>query len=455
MSALPEYTAAQPVYMNDAYIPLVENHSRYLVLRGGGGSGKSVWAAQKIAIRLTSESNHRLLVVRKVQRTLQQSVYQQLLDVLSAWGMMDGITATVSPLAIKCAATGSQILFVGIDDPEKIKSITRITSIWVEEATELELEDFTQLDIRLRGAANYYKQFILTFNPVDEGHWIKKRFFDKTDARATTLLTTFQDNYFLPEEDQQTLFGLAAVNPNYHRIYVLNEWGRVETGNEFYSSFSRAIHVKEASYVPGRPILQSWDANALPYCAMLCAQPLLTPSGGTIISIFQEYALRPPNSGLASTATKFLLDRTEKHWTSSDVRLTGDASLKARKTGDGNQSNYKDIEAAMLPALDSGSMRLWPTSNTRVGPSRDFMNYVLRGGLPGVSIQIDPSCTELIADWELAQLGADGGVFKEMYTEKETGLRYQLRGHFADIGRYLLVTLLKGEYEAFLKMRPS
>jgi hypothetical protein len=451
MSALETYTAAQPRYMNDAYIPLLKNQQRYVVLRGGGGSGKSVWAAQKLAMRLTSEDHHRLLVVRKVKDTLRQSVYEQLLEVLRSWDMLDDITTTTSPLSIKCSTTGSEILFAGIDDPEKIKSITRITSIWIEEATELDLVDFTQLDIRLRGKTTYYKQFILTFNPVDEGHWLKKRFFDTPDPRATLLLTTFQDNYFLPEEDRQTLLTLATINANYHRIYVLNEWGRIETGNEFYESFSRAAHVKPTPYLPDKPIMQGWDANALPYSAMLMCQPY-AEDGILTLRFFYEYALPPPKSGIRNTGKQFLLDRTAKGWQSSPVFLTGDASLRNRKVGEESGSNFEDVQAALQPALHSHSTRLWPHRNPGVMRRRDFINYVLRGGLPGVRVQIDPGCVKLIEDLEQVQTGVEGKV-KKRYNDKALGASYELLGHMSDDFDYILTSLLNAHYEAFANGR--
>lgn len=61
---------------------------------------------------------------------------------------------------------GSEILFSGLDDVEKLKSIYAITGIWIEEASELDEGDLNQLDIRLRGETRFYKQIILSFNPI-------------------------------------------------------------------------------------------------------------------------------------------------------------------------------------------------------------------------------------------------------------------------------------------------
>jgi len=93
------------------------------------------------------------------------------------WGLDSIFKINKSEMTMTCF-NGSVLLFKGIDDPEKIKSIDGITSIWIEEASELTLEDFTQLDLRLRGITEVAKQIILSFNPVSAEHWLKKRFFE-------------------------------------------------------------------------------------------------------------------------------------------------------------------------------------------------------------------------------------------------------------------------------------
>ena len=63
---------------NETFMPLFEDRHRYLVLKGGGGSGKSIFAGRKVLERCTSEPGHRWLVCRKVARTLRESCFKQL-----------------------------------------------------------------------------------------------------------------------------------------------------------------------------------------------------------------------------------------------------------------------------------------------------------------------------------------------------------------------------------------
>ena len=209
---------------NDAFMPLFADTHRYLVLKGGGGSGKSIFAGRKILERVTAEPGHRWLVCRKVARTLRESCFKQLLGQLSAHYPDCAYTINKSDMRI-AFPNDSEILFAGLDDVEKLKSIYNITGIWIEEASELLESDFNQLDIRLRGETRFYKQMILTFNPISMMHWLKKRFFDRPDSRVRTHESTYKDNRFLDEEAVRTLEAFKDTDAYYYQVYCLGMWG--------------------------------------------------------------------------------------------------------------------------------------------------------------------------------------------------------------------------------------
>jgi phage terminase large subunit len=209
---------------NEKFYPLYWNKDRYLVLMGGGGSGKSVFTAQKIIVRMLTEVPHRFLVVRKVAKTLRESVFAELKAVISRWGLGKLFAIREGDMRIRCV-NGNEILFAGIDDPEKMKSIHGITSIWIEEASELSPEDYRQLDIRLRTPTKHYKQMIITFNPIDVNHWLKKEFFDQKKPDCTTMHSTYKDNRFLPPEAVRVLEGFKDTDPYFYEVYALGQWG--------------------------------------------------------------------------------------------------------------------------------------------------------------------------------------------------------------------------------------
>lgn len=219
---------------NVSFLPLFFDEHRYLVLKGGGGSGKSIFAGRKVLERVTGEPGHRFLVCRKVGRTIRDSCFAQLRGQIADHYPDCGCRVYTGDMRMKFP-NGSEILFAGLDDVEKLKSIYDITGIWIEEASELLEGDFNQLDIRLRTVTPYYLQIMLSFNPISVTHWLKKRFFDfdikdpeerrKAVERTRTHESTYKDNRFLPEEAVRTLEAFRETDPYYYMVYALGQWG--------------------------------------------------------------------------------------------------------------------------------------------------------------------------------------------------------------------------------------
>lgn len=207
--------------MNDAYLKYLGRYTnRTEVYYGGAGSGKSVFVAQKIVIKAL-RGKRKVLVIRKVARTQKESCFTVIKDVLSSLNILDKCTINKSTLDITLP-NGSVFLFKGMDDSEKIKSIANITDIWIEEATELNLDDFTQLNLRLRASVPNL-QMILSFNPVSKANWCYQTFFaKKTDAFV--LKTTYKDNKFLPRAYIESLEKMIETNYTYYKIYALGEF---------------------------------------------------------------------------------------------------------------------------------------------------------------------------------------------------------------------------------------
>lgn len=167
---------SNPDHYNDIYIPLFYSQKRYNFLMWWWWSGKSKAIAQN-EIQHTYIPGNRLLGVRKVKDTIKESMYAELVWVIDDWWLQAHFEIKVSPLSIRNLITWSDIIFRGMDDPEKVKSVKWITRIWYEEASEADKEDFNQLDLRLRGA--WQLQITASWNPVDEDHFLITDFFNK------------------------------------------------------------------------------------------------------------------------------------------------------------------------------------------------------------------------------------------------------------------------------------
>lgn len=213
---------------NDAYFPyLLDYSNRYSVYYGGAGSGKSVFIAQKLLLK-ACRKKRKILVVRKYGTTLKDSVFQLVIDMLKKWGLYSHSKVNLSTYTITLP-NGSIFLFKGMDDSEKIKSITDITDIWCEEATELSEDDYTQLDLRLR-ALDGELELICSFNPVSKVNWVYRKWFaDGVKHEDTMILhTTYKDNRFLPVAYVKALEEKQRSNYTYYKIYALGEFATLD-----------------------------------------------------------------------------------------------------------------------------------------------------------------------------------------------------------------------------------
>lgn len=217
--------------INEVYRDLLLNKNRYLHLYGGAGSGKSFFTAQKLLLRAMNEEKHKFLLIRKVARTIRHSQFSLIKSLLYSSGLESIFKINESDLRMSSLINGNEFLSAGLDDREKLKSIFGITSIWVEEATELDYSDFNQLDLRLRGRTKNYKQIILTYNPVNSHHWLNtKKFKD-----SFKIKTTYKDNRHIDKEYIDVLNNLKTQDEEYYNIYALGEWGILK--NVIYKPF--------------------------------------------------------------------------------------------------------------------------------------------------------------------------------------------------------------------------
>ena len=223
------------IYVNDAYIPYLNDTTRTQIFFGGSSSGKSFFLAQRVVMDVLK--GHNYLIVRNVANTIKRSVYNQIVKTIIDFNLSEVFQMSKSEMVITCKRNNRQILFGGLDDPEKLKSITPIdgviTDIWIEEATETAREAYKQLTKRLRGATpdGIGKRIIFSFNPILQTHWIYQEFFwnwddSKNLYKSDDLLilkTTYKDNKFLTDEE---IYALEhETDPYFYNVYTLGNWG--------------------------------------------------------------------------------------------------------------------------------------------------------------------------------------------------------------------------------------
>lgn len=211
---------------------------RYRVCKGSRASKKSKTTALWFISNLSKEKYRaaNLLVIRKTFRTLKDSCFTELKWAINRLGLQNTWIAKESPLEIVNVETGQKIYFRGLDDPLKVTSITVDVGVlcwlWIEEAYEIMSEaDFDTIDESIRGEVpdGLFKQITLTFNPWNEHHWMKKRFFDcEPDPDILALTTNYLCNEWLDASDKKLFETMKKNNPRRYAVAGLGNWGIVD-----------------------------------------------------------------------------------------------------------------------------------------------------------------------------------------------------------------------------------
>ena len=244
-------------HISSAFIPALKENTAIQIYFGGAGSGKSVTIAKRTILDMLAGKRN-FLIVRKVYGTLKDSFYTELKKAAGALGVSKYFKFTKSPLEITCKINGAKAVFRGMDDPEKVKSITVdngvITDVVIEEATELTAFDFELLETRLRGACEVDKRITILFNPIHTNHWLYTKFFlgkfpddacvvrydvkykytnhteygaEEVEGTRSVLIhkSTHWQNEYLTPEDHSRYESLKITSPYMYRVYTLGHWG--------------------------------------------------------------------------------------------------------------------------------------------------------------------------------------------------------------------------------------
>lgn len=230
---------------------------RYRVCKGSRASKKSKTAALNNITRIMEYPQANLLCVRKTYRTLKDSCFTELKWAIHRLGVDAWWDIKESPLEMTYKPTGQKILFRGLDDPLKVTSITVEVGVlcwlWVEEAYEISSEAaFDTLDESIRGEVppGLFKQVTLTFNPWNEHHWLKARFFDQPHPDVLAMTTNYTCNEWLDDADKKVFETMRVNNPRRYRVAGLGDWGIVD-GLVYENWEERLFSLDEVRQTPG------------------------------------------------------------------------------------------------------------------------------------------------------------------------------------------------------------
>ena len=436
---------------------------RFIFIYGGSSSSKTFSYVQKSIIYMMEGLENNSIIFRKYSVDIEQSIFQDFKTIINDWGLSEYFK--IQKHYIECLLTGSYVRFKGLDDSEKIKGLSGIKKICLEEFSQFDMIDFKQVKKRLRGLVG--QQIIGIFNPVSELSFIKTQIFDNeifTDLKSKiqskqindkgdtiVLRTCYLDNIWIVGNgvgggfiDVHVIadFERDKINDiNYYNIYALGNWGKLRTGGEFLKQFKSDKHVGTYSYDPTLPIHISFDENVLPY---LTCNVFQIDNG--FLKQIDEIMLKDPFNTLKDTCDEFI-KRYGKN--KEGLFIYGDATSKKQDTKIQKGQNFYLLIKGYLK--NSHPTFRVPPSNPSVIMSRGFTNEVLLGSVEGLKIAFDSRCRNSINDYQYCTENEEGKVNKKVIKDKVTGQSYQEYGHACDTLRYILTRMFVDKYKKYMK----
>lgn len=215
-------TIKKELFVPKFYPMLLDYSHRWEFYCGSAGSGKSYSIAQKLIIRCCREPI-KILVCRRYATTLRNSCFSLFKEILTKWQLLGHVKIKETDMSITFP-NGSQIILMGLDTEEKLLSLNNVSTVWIEEAYEVEREKVEQLNLRMRGQA-FNQQLILSWNPISKNSWLYDFTVKNPPENSIFHHSTYRDNIFLNEEYIKALDEMATRNPAKYRVYGLGEWG--------------------------------------------------------------------------------------------------------------------------------------------------------------------------------------------------------------------------------------
>ena len=403
------------------YYQIRKVKSRIVVIYGGAGSSKSYSVHQNELLSIMT-SKYDTLVLRKSGSDLRESSYKLFEQLISTYNLNHLFTSSfyADNRRITYIPTGKSLIFKGVDDSEKLKSIVGIQRIVMEEASQFDFEDFLEINRRARGVEDI--QITLILNPVSEKHWIKRKLCDEGSPYkedTTVLKFTYSDNKFLTAQDIAELERLKYVNENQYRIYVLAEWGIDDNSNRFAYAFNEDKHTGEVPLLEKEAIYLSFDFNRDPISC----------------TVFQEKdgVIRVPYVLKLATSNIYeLCDHIIAKFGRKLFMVTGDATGKSSSAMVQDDINYYTIIRQKLN-LSSGQLHV-PSVNPRVRENRVLVNAILSHK----PVLIDKNnAAPLIYDLLYCEVDGNGDLVKDRSNEARKAdildeFRYYLNTYHSD-----------------------
>lgn len=431
---------------------------------GSAGGGKSYLGCCWLVSSCMRFEGIRMVVARKVRKTLLETTWNTLKDVMRSWGLVEDVNYHINNQTFTITFwNGSVIMAMDLtpspSDPDfnNLGSL-EITGAFVDEVSEVSEKAIEVLASRIRykiAETFVVGKIFMSTNPCLT--WVRSTFVMDDDGNPVALPPGYRyipfslfDN---PNEQFRAIYyaRLAKIRDKATRDRLLYGNWLFTTSNKMaaYWNFDGDIHVvqnlKEIAYSPLRPLVLSFDFNVNPYMTCL---PIQFDFENKMVYVFPEL-IGYPKDKLNNTPafTRWIAAKLVSDGHIGGVNVTGDPAGLARSTQTEDGTNNFTIamknmtNAVLKPKLQLLSKQ--PAMVTRL----DFMNEVLKG-YDGWRMQIDARCHRLIEDFVYQKKNPDGTKEKKKVLN-ENGERVERYGHASDCLDYATVYYLNKEYSAF------
>ena len=229
---------------NAAHSLLLGQDCRYYYQVGGRWSAKTTETLITILLGMLDRSHLKVCIFRKTYESIRDSIYADMVQLISELGLDDYFTCQKSPFLIKCNHNRSQCIFKGAQDTERLKGLAGVHWVFLEELNEFTLMDFETINQGIRGKGIKQKVF-MAHNPVPripgDLYWFEKLFTPlelepgkpivmdiESLGLVGALKTTYQHNYFTPDHVRTSLEGYKYTNPALYKLWTLGDYTEIK-----------------------------------------------------------------------------------------------------------------------------------------------------------------------------------------------------------------------------------
>ena len=255
----------------EKFLPCLETKKRYVHSYGGRGSSKSHHEGINFILKLAAKDYFRGVLVREVHDTIRSSQFQLLKDLITLYGLENDISINESRMSFTCSKTGNTIISKGLkksskNETAKFKSITGVTHVWIEEAEEINQDDFEKIDGSIR-EVDVDCQIRLTYNTgIEPDHWLRTTFHSPQREDTFYIHSTYHDNIkHLNDDYIETREQMKEREPERYAVEVMGEWGVKLVDSPFATQYDTNKHRKPCEYNPTLPVHLTLDFNLDPF----------------------------------------------------------------------------------------------------------------------------------------------------------------------------------------------